>query len=269
MMQQISFESFTRDKQFLHEDVYMTIGVFDGLHVGHMALLQRIQQHNSYGTAMLFTFNPNPKQVLGKQVYHRNIMTLRQKTELIANNHIENMVLIDFSPEFSKLRGERFFSLISSSCNLKYVVFGENFSCGYQALFRAEDIQGMYSETETKVEVVPSVMQSGIRVSSSRIRSLLHTGDVRTANILLGRYYSIDMANIPHIVGASTFDIEYTKSINQILPPPGSYNAAFSLFNGKCFHGEIHMNHDTMTCISEEVIPSQISEMRLVEKIGE
>ncbi|MCF7940503.1 MAG: hypothetical protein K9M84_02740 [Spirochaetia bacterium] len=265
-MNLISFDDFISSGEFKDVDVSMTIGVFDGLHAGHMALLHRIYDKIDSSTGFLFTFHPNPKRVLGKRPYHKDILSLRQKTEMIANNKIENMVLIDFSPEFSKLRGEDFFSKIADSCRLRHIVFGENFSCGYQALFHAARIKEWFSGSITEVDIVPSVMLSGERVSSSRIRRSILEGDMTTAAKLLGRSHSIDMANIPHVTGSRTFDIE-VDSIAQILPPPGLYDVSMCCTNESEYHGEMVIHRDTITCHSDEIIRSHIIEMKIIEHI--
>ncbi len=246
----------------------MTIGVFDGLHTGHMALLDKLSTKGDKKQRFLFTFTPNPKRILGIGEYQKDIMTLRQKTLLITNSHIDNMVLIDFSSEFSKLRGEEFFSMIQTSCDLRYIVIGENFSCGYQSLFGANKIKDWFAGSGTDVEIVPSVMKSHERICSSRIRRAILSGDIKTANKLIGRSLSIDLVSVPHDLGKRTFVIRIDY-IMQILPPPGSYNVTYHLKNGSSCHGEIVIHHDIITCVSDDDIDSQLIEIKINEQIGD
>ncbi len=239
----------------------MAIGVFDGIHLGHQALLQRIVAKGDLSERYVFTFKNNPKTVLGKKGYDKNILTVRQKVDLLTEYHVENIVLIDFSSEFSKLRGEDFFTMISNASKLRYVVIGENFRCGHRAMFSADKIQRWYSDTETDVEIVPSVLLDGVRVSSSFIRRAILHGDISSANSMLGRVFSVDMANIPHRKG-KTFDIEL-HDIKQILPPPGSYNVTYICSDNTFYHGKMSIKGGRMECMSESCIDSQLFEIRI------
>ncbi len=263
-MRIVDFGAFVEEKPFRDKQVYMALGVFDGIHQGHQALIRKIDHRGDMEHRFLFTFSRNPKQFLGMPGYDHPISTQRQKVELVTNSKIGNMVLIDFSVEFSKLRGEDFFSMIRESCDLRYIVIGQNFSCGYKALFTAERIEEMFSGSRTVVDVVSSVMIDDERVSSSRIRELIHSGDIKAANRLLGRSFSIDMAVNPHIVDTRTFYIEQ-RDIVQIQPPPGSYRVVFRTSQGMGHHGRIVVNDSGITCSSDAEMESLPRHIEIVE----
>ncbi len=263
-MRILDFKAFVEDKPFLDKQVYMALGVFDGIHLGHQALIQNIDHRGDEEHRFLFTFTKNPKQFLGIQGYDKPITTQRQKIDLVTNSKIGNMVLIDFSVEFSKLRGEDFFSMIEESCDLKYIVIGQNFACGFKALFTADKIQRKFEGTKTVVDVVESVLMEEKRVSSSRIRKLIHSGDFRTVKTLLGRSFTIDMATKPHILAKRTFNIELT-SIRQIQPPPGSYNVIFRDSQNVGHHGRIAVSDSEISCVSGSDLDSPIQYIEIVD----
>ena len=263
-MKVIDFQDFVDNKPFAGKQVFMTLGVFDGIHQGHQALIQKLDHRGDEEHRSLFTFTKNPKQFLGIQGYDRPITTHHQKTELVTNSKIGNIVLIDFSVEFSKLRGEDFFSMIQDSCDLRYIVIGQNFACGYKALFTADKIQEKFEGTDTVVDIIQSVIIGEERVSSSRIRKLIHTGDFRTVRTLLGRSFSIDMATKPHILDKKTFNIEIT-SIKQSQPPPGSYNVLFRDTQNMGHHGRIVVSDSEITCVSESDLDSPIQSIEIVD----
>lgn len=263
-MKIISFEEFTHLAAYADTEVHMALGVFDGLHIGHKALIDRVVSSAQEGQRFLFTFHPNPKSVLGREGYDRQIITLRQKYRLLESWKIDAVVLIDFSPEFSKLRGETFFDLIRSSCRLEYVVIGENFSCGYRARFTAERIQAWFSGSHTTVDIVPSVTAGDIRVSSSLVREAVASGAMGVATELLGRPFSLDLGSMQRDVDDRFVYIK-TDGIVQILPPPGLYEVACAGHDGRLSTTEMWIEDDRLVHANGSCIDPNIQVLAKVQ----
>ncbi|MGM0431666.1 MAG: FAD synthetase family protein [Spirochaetota bacterium] len=265
-MKSITFQDFIEKTPDENGTIRMAIGVFDGIHLGHQHLLKRLSEGPETAVRYVFTFTHNPKVVLGRRGYDQNIITPQQKLSLLSQYRVDCVVLIDFSYEFSKLRGEEFFTMITNACNLEYVVVGENFSCGYKAAFTAERIGKWFEGSQTQIDIVPSVMFGSKRVSSSRVRKLLAHKRIEDANTLLGRFFSVDTANIPHEMGKRTFNID-RNSIRQILPPPGLYDAQF-LFSGySLLSGTLKVEDDILECNCERAEVNQLQEIKIRKRM--
>jgi FAD synthase len=107
--------------------------------------------------------------------------------ELFAASRIDTCVLIDFSEDFSKMSGRVFISRLSRAVNMRYIVVGPDFHCGYRNDTDAAEVERLAREAGIAAEISPPVMEGGLPVSSSRIRHALASGDYRLAEVLLGR----------------------------------------------------------------------------------
>ncbi|MDR1903315.1 MAG: adenylyltransferase/cytidyltransferase family protein, partial [Treponema sp.] len=108
----------------------MTIGVFDGVHRGHQALIREVVERGPFPTVI--TFKQNPKSILNPQSYTGDIFSLRQKLECFEALGVERTILIDFSDNFSKLKGQEFIDILKKRGNLVFLIIGRNFRCGYK-----------------------------------------------------------------------------------------------------------------------------------------
>ena len=180
----------------------VTVGVFDGVHLGHQALIRRIctppskpvtqNPHSSFLIPhsllpTVVTFKQNPINVLKPGSFSGDILTLDQKLHILESLGVQMTVLIDFSTEFSKINGRDFINLLLDNRPVKLVVLGVNFRCGCGLDTGAEEIRGIASAKGVETEVVRPVTDGGLPVSSSRIRELIAAGRTAEAEKLLGR----------------------------------------------------------------------------------
>jgi riboflavin kinase/FMN adenylyltransferase len=112
---------------------------------------------------------------------------LEQKLAVLEFLGVQLTVLIDFSPEFSKICGRDFIDLLLSRRPVQLIALGKNFRCGYQLDTGAEEIQGLAGARVVETWVAPPVMDDGMPVSSSRIRQALAAGRKTEAERLMGR----------------------------------------------------------------------------------
>jgi hypothetical protein len=208
--------------EFAGRGFAMTIGVFDGIHRGHQVLLDRILASGLPAAAI--TFKRSPKFILRPETDEGDIMGAEQKLRLFEQMGIALTVMIDFSEKFSKLSGREFIDLLSDRGNLRFLVIGNNFRCGYRHTADAALIKTMCLDKGIAAEVTEPVLVGGSQVSSSRIRAAIARGDVVEAAELLGRRVEIDFAGIPAAgeSGGVYFDL---ASKNRVMPPPGRYPA--------------------------------------------
>lgn len=213
----------------------VTIGVFDGIHKGHIKLLHMVTQDASL-ESFVITFYVNPKKILRPDSFHGCILTQKQKMEHLEAYGIDNVILIDFSADFSKLRGDSFFDYISSYINIKKLIIGSNFRCGIHASFTAPMISEYFSNSDTDTIIVDQLLtSSNIRISSSYVRQLIMHGEMKEAAEFLDKIYALDFSLSKFNLSDEIIRIKKTE-IMQLLPPPGLYyvsvNNCLSVING-------------------------------------
>jgi riboflavin kinase/FMN adenylyltransferase len=158
----------------------VAIGTFDGVHLGHRRVLEEALATGL--EPVVVTFHPHPRVVLGNRV--ELISTLERRLELIREAGIENVVVVDFTPELSLLEPEEFVERHVRPLGASVVVAGEDFRFGRQ---RRGDL-GLLASLGFEVRTVPTVPG----VSSTEIRRLMREGEVRGAARLLGRPVELD-----------------------------------------------------------------------------
>lgn len=173
----------------------MTIGVFDGVHRGHQALIGQVVQRarTLRGLSVVLTFYPHPRAVLrpGMPVYE--LTSQEEKLSLIAALGVDVVTTLTFTKELSLLRAGEFIDLLLQHVNLRELWVGPDFALGHHREGTVERLSVLGAEHGFTVHIVAPVDSAGERVSSSRIRDLITAGDVMQAAALLGRY--------PHIEG--------------------------------------------------------------------
>jgi len=191
--------------------VAATIGVFDGVHRGHRALLDElVRPVPTAATPLVVTFRTNPKRWVHAQ-FLGDLTTWEQKVELLADAGVEWVVAIDFSPTFSTIPGRDFFLSLKKSFVFSKLVLGWDFSFGKDSATTAADL-GWLADPETRLTVLPPFCWEGQIVSSSAVRQALLRGDLGRVRNLLGRPYSLILPK----------DAK-RASVSQLLPPPGRY----------------------------------------------
>jgi riboflavin kinase/FMN adenylyltransferase len=174
--------------------VALTVGNFDGVHRGHQAMLERLtgEAHRRRLVSCVLTFEPHPREFFAPQAAPTRLTSLREKCELIAARGLERVHVQRFTPDFAALAPEAFVEQTLARClNARWLLVGEDFRFGAKragdlpALKRLAALQGF------EVAVMPIVAHAGARVSSSAVRAALASGDLASAEALLGRPYSI------------------------------------------------------------------------------
>jgi riboflavin kinase/FMN adenylyltransferase len=175
------------------KNTVLTIGTFDGVHLGHQEIIQTVNKRAvEYGArSFLVTFNPHPKKVVSKSGDIKILTTIREKETILRNLGIENLLIINFTKEFSQQSAEKFFSdYIINGIGLREIIIGYDHHFGKGRGGSIETLINMGKDNNFSVERVEEIKMDGFTVSSSEIRKALSEGDIQRANFLLGRYYS-------------------------------------------------------------------------------
>lgn len=160
----------------------VAVGVFDGVHVGHRAVIE--------GAKTVLTFDPHPMAVLHPDAAPKMIMSTEMKRDVLAGLGVEELVVIPFDEGFSKLTAEEFIDqILIDKLGAEWVSVGENFRFGAGAEGSAEMLS---SHPGFETRVAPLVEVDGETVSSTRIRALVAAGDVATASRCLGGPFMLE-----------------------------------------------------------------------------
>ena len=161
----------------------LAVGFFDGVHLGHQAILK--------GADAALTFRNHPLTVLAPEKAPRLIMSCEERVATIRACGVENVEVLDFTPELAEMSAEKFaseyFLTARGRKEAQRIVCGENWRFGKGGEGSAEFLRGMGIE----VTVAPYAEHKGERVSSSRIRACLERGEIEDANAMMGRRYQV------------------------------------------------------------------------------
>jgi riboflavin kinase/FMN adenylyltransferase len=190
----LDWAEFVRQPDKSGRSSAMTIGGFDGVHRGHQVLIRAVVERGIFPTVI--TFRQNPKSILNPRSYKGDIFSLRQKLECLETLGAERTILIDFSDNFSKLKGQEFINILMKQGSLVFLAVGRNFRCGYKLDTDAACIKALGERAGIAVEAIPPLRDGHGPVSSSRIRSAVLKGRIAEASRLLGRNPILDLRDI-------------------------------------------------------------------------
>jgi riboflavin kinase / FMN adenylyltransferase len=204
----------------------IAVGTFDGVHLGHRRMigdaLKWARRHDVPATVV--TFDPHPLQLLRPDDPPQLLTPTSVKSDLIAQLGVDELVLIPFTDDFSRLSAEQFAGeVLAGDLQARHVSVGENFRFGHTASGDARLLRG---RDEFEVTIIPLVEQGGSPVSSSRVRSLLADGDVAGAARLLGSPYNLEGVVTPgsgrgRTLGIPTVNLAPAEAA--AVPGPGVY----------------------------------------------
>ncbi len=224
------------------KDPVLTIGNFDGVHKGHLALFERVKSiaKEINGTSVVMTFDPHPIKVLRDGSGPPVITPTPQKLRLIKEAGIDVIICLPFTKEFASIPARDFVkNILVDKIGVRYVVVGYDYAFGRNREGNIESLKKMADEFGFKVEVVGPVSIDGFVVSSTMIRKLVQEGRLREAKKLLGRNYQVTGIVVKgrnrgaRLLGYPTANL---KLIDELTPKMGVY-AVRVHFNGKVYNG--------------------------------
>jgi riboflavin kinase / FMN adenylyltransferase len=170
-----------------------TIGTYDGIHLGHQALLARLQRHAARldSAAVLVTFEPMPREYLAPRDPPARLTSLRERWRILAPLQLDYLWLLRFGEALRNLSGEAFAELLARELAPAVVVVGHDFRFGRRGEGTAAVLAQAGERLGFEVDVMPPVMLDGERISSSGVRAALAAADFVRAQRLLGRPWSM------------------------------------------------------------------------------
>lgn len=217
----------------------LTIGNFDGQHLGHRALVQavvdRAKQIN--GFPMVLSFDPHPVEVLRPGFVHKFLSDDREKTDFFERLGIAELVILPFTKELANLTpGQFVYQVLRDGLGIRKLLIGENFVFGKGRSGTVKDLMKLGAEAGFSVEPIAPVMIGQDVVSSTRIRNCLAAGDVAQGAQCLGRPYRLQGVIIPGEKRGSRFGwptANIRLPAHRVIPADGIY-ATLTVHKGEC-----------------------------------
>jgi riboflavin kinase / FMN adenylyltransferase len=211
----------------------VTTGSFDGVHIGHKTILNRLQNlaEKNHGESVLITFDPHPRKVLYPETAGKDLKLINSQEEkliLLEKAGLDNVIIIEFTKDFSRITSEQFVSqFLHGILNAKVVVVGFNHHFGFNKEGDYKQLWNLQSKYNFEAEEIPEQEVHHETVSSTRIRQAISEGYIQKANAYLDHYYIIIGKPRQYIRnGLSTslmyYEIPLTEEC-KLLPSPGIY----------------------------------------------
>ena len=248
------------------QGICLSIGNFDGLHRGHQKLLEHLveQSRQTGSLATVLTFDPHPLMVLSPEIPFQRIMSIPHKKKVLHELGIDLLVITPFTPELGKMAPETFIrEILLRYFPLKGLVIGEGFRFGHKRTGSVTDFTRVLSPEGIQVQSVPAVEDEQGRISSSRIRELLRSGQIDQANRFLTRPFRLEGTveegeKRGRKLGFPTLNIH--PASDRILPAPGVY-VTRTKTPGGWFHGASYVGKKpTFTPLRQTVVETHLFE---------
>ncbi len=250
-----SAHSFTSTK-----GTVVTIGTFDGVHLGHRQIINRINESacaNDWESCVL-TFFPHPRMVLQKDNTLRLINTIDERAQLLESLKLDHLVIHPFTLDFSRYHAETFVEeILVNSLNAKKVIIGYDHRFGRNRNATIEDLKRFGKDLGFEVEEISKQELEDVAISSTKIRNALVEGQVELANDYLGMPFLltgevVKGRSIGKTIGYPTANISIAESY-KLIPAQGVY-VVKSLIKGTMVYGMMNIGTNPTVGGSEQTI---------------
>lgn len=220
-------------------NTYIALGSFDGLHLGHMSLINKVIElaKKNNDKSMIYTFKDHPLTVINKNITPKLIMDNETKINILDRLGIDFACMVDFDLDFMKMSPEEFIKQLKSKYNMLGVVVGTDFEFGYNNSGNIETLKTLGNQFDFKVYIMDALTYEDKLVSSSRIRNLIAEGQIELANKMLFQPFMLK-GNVIHgkklgrTMGFPTANVDINPSY--VHPKTGVY------YTNILINGELH-----------------------------
>lgn len=170
----------------------LTIGTFDGVHIGHQKIIQRLNEikKGSKDRSMILTFYPHPRRVLDQSNNIKMLTTLEEKTQLLEKFGLDDLIVEPFTKDFSRLSALEFVrEILVQQLHVKQLVIGYDHQFGKNREGNFDQLKEFGELYDFNVEKISAQEIESVSVSSTKIRKAIESGDIATANSYLGYHY--------------------------------------------------------------------------------
>jgi riboflavin kinase / FMN adenylyltransferase len=226
----------------------VAIGNFDGVHLGHARIVERLllMAKRVAGPAIVFTFDPPPTRILRPEAAPEPLIWIERKAEVLAGMGVDAMVVYPTDAALLAMVAREFFDrIVRERLDARALVEGPNFFFGRHRSGTIDVLRQFCAESGVEFEVAQPVERDGQIVSSSRVRELIMAGQVEAAQAMLGRPYRI-RGLVVHGAGRGSqigYPTANVEQIDTLLPLEGIY-AARALAEGKWYPAAVSLGHN-------------------------
>jgi riboflavin kinase/FMN adenylyltransferase len=250
----------------LRGPIFAAIGVFDGVHLGHQAVISTSATHarEEAGTPVVITFDPHPLKVLRPSDAPHLLTATKHKIELIRALGVEHLLVIKFDREFANTPPEKFVEqLVTSSRPLREICVGHEWSFGRNRTGNLHLLRRLGVDAGFGVVAIPPVMVDGEIVSSTAIRRAVEQGDFARAAAMLGRSYTIlgTVKEGAHLGKKLGFPTANLSAHSEQFPPNGVY-ATEAKLDGAVLRGVANVGYRPTVASGE---PERLVELHLFD----
>ncbi len=231
----------------LRGPLFLAIGVFDGMHLGHQAVISTSAEHarSVNGTPVVVTFDPHPEKVLRPQAAPHLLTATQHKIGLIRDLGVGHLLIIAFDKQFAATEPEDFVQqLVKHSKPLREICVGHEWAFGKNRRGNLELLKKLGARFDFGVVGIPPVTVNGEIVSSTTIRQAVEAGDLRKAAAMLGREYTIlgTVVRGDDLGKKIGFPTANLSAHNEQFPPNGVYFAQ-AMLDGVIYPGVVNLGY--------------------------
>lgn len=211
-----------------NDGYYVALGSFDGLHRGHLSLINKcieLAKKEKY-KSMVFTFSNHPRTIINPSIKIEYLMNNIEKVDILEKVGIDKIVLKKFNKEFMELSPEGFIEKLCSDYNIKGIVVGFNYRFGYKNLGDTNLLKKLSEKYNFRLEVIEPLLYKDDIISSTRIRNAIKCGEISEANEMLTRPYNLSGIvehgkQIGRTIGFPTANLKFGE--DKVIPAKGVY----------------------------------------------
>ena len=182
-----NLKSYSSEKESI-----LTIGTFDGVHIGHNKILKRLIQDSKKNnlSSLVMTFFPHPRMILNKSHDIKMIDTISEKINLLEKTGLDNLIIHPFDNNFSKIRAKEFVEeILVKKLKIKEIIIGYDHKFGKDREASVEDLKKFGKDYMFTVKEIPAQEIDSIAISSTKIRNAILNGEIEKCNKFLGRNF--------------------------------------------------------------------------------
>ena len=225
----------------------LTLGTFDGVHIGHRKILEKVTQNTETDTteSLVLTFFPHPRMVLKGQSEVKLLNTIGEKIDLLQNLGVQNLVIHPFDEEFSKLSAEEFVKkVLVDRFNIQKIIIGHDHRFGRNRTANIDDLIAFGQQYDFEVEQISVQEIKEVSISSTKIRNALTEGNMALANDYLGYEYFLTGTvskgkQLGRTIGFPTANLMIEEN-DKLIPQNGVY-VIKSIINQKTVFGMMNI----------------------------
>lgn len=229
----------------------VTIGTFDGVHVGHKKIINRLVNiaREEKLQAIVLTFFPHPRMVVQKDTSIKMINTIDEKSDLLESEGVDHLVVKKFTKAFSRLTAREYVrDILVNTLHVKHIIIGYDHHFGRNRTANIDDLKAFGDIYDFKVTEISAQDINEVTVSSTKIRKALNEGDIKSANAFLGYNFMltgtvIKGKGLGKKIGFPTANIKIEESY-KLIPKKGVYVVKSQIDENTTLYGMMNIGNN-------------------------